>query len=83
MSEKPIQWTKNKFKTSIQADPQLETMLPADLSRKIRSFHRQLPGYRMSPLKGLSNLADKLGLGGIWVKDESADGRSRRTGCLG
>jgi diaminopropionate ammonia-lyase len=26
----------------------------------------------MSPLKGLSNLAAKLGLGGIWVKDESA-----------
>lgn len=26
----------------------------------------------MSPLKGLSNLALKLGLGGLWVKDESA-----------
>ncbi|MBL8102708.1 MAG: pyridoxal-phosphate dependent enzyme, partial [Anaerolineales bacterium] len=26
----------------------------------------------MSPLKGLSNLAARLGLGGIWVKDESA-----------
>jgi diaminopropionate ammonia-lyase len=72
MSEKPIQWTKNKFKTSFQADNQLETMLPADLPRIIRGFHRQLPGYRMSPLKGLSNLAAKLGLGGIWVKDESA-----------
>lgn len=71
MTEQPIQWTKNKFKTTA-ASPQLEAMLPADLPRKIRSFHRQLPGYRMSPLKGLSNLAAKLGLGGIWVKDESA-----------
>lgn len=26
----------------------------------------------MSPLKGLSNLAARLGVGGIWVKDESA-----------
>ena len=54
------------------ADSKLKEILPAELPRKIRSFHRQLPGYRMSPLKGLSNLAAKLGLGGIWVKDESA-----------
>ncbi|HSL47044.1 MAG TPA: diaminopropionate ammonia-lyase [Anaerolineales bacterium] len=72
MTEQPIQWTKNKFKTAGASDSRLEEMLPAELPRKIRSFHRQLPGYRMSPLKGLSNLAVKLGLGGIWVKDESA-----------
>lgn len=71
MTEQPIQWTKNKFKKAM-TDSQMEEMLPPDLPRKIRSFHRQLPGYRMSPLKGLSNLAAKLGLGGIWVKDESA-----------
>ncbi len=70
--EPPIQWIKNKFKTAFTAGSQLEEILPADLPRKIRGFHRQLPGYRMSPLKGLSNLAAKLGLGGIWVKDESA-----------
>jgi diaminopropionate ammonia-lyase len=70
--EPPIQWTKNKFKTARQADSQLGEILPPDLPRKIRSFHGQLPGYRMSPLKGLTNLAMRLGLGGIWVKDESA-----------
>jgi diaminopropionate ammonia-lyase len=72
MSEQPIEWTKNRFKTAHAADSKLKEILPAELPRKIRSFHRQLPGYRMSPLKGLSNLAAKLGLGGIWVKDESA-----------
>jgi diaminopropionate ammonia-lyase len=72
MAEPPIQWTKNRFKRTLAADATKEEILPADLPRKIRSFHRQLPGYRMSPLKGLSNLAVKLGLGGIWVKDESA-----------
>ena len=72
MSEQPIQWIKNKFKSNGAADAHLAELLPAGLPRKIRSFHRQLPGYRMSPLKGLSNLAAKLGLGGIWVKDESA-----------
>jgi diaminopropionate ammonia-lyase len=72
MSEQPIQWTKNRFKAPLKADTSIQGILPAELPRKIRGFHRQLPGYRMSPLKGLSNLAVKLGLGGIWVKDESA-----------
>ena len=71
MLEPPIQWTNNKFKKAM-TDSQLEEILPPDLPRKIRAFHRQLPGYRMSPLKGLSNLAARLALGGIWVKDESA-----------
>ena len=72
MIEQPIQWTKNKFKKTPPTDSKLEKILPAELPRKIRRFHRQLPGYRMSPLKSLSNLSTKLGLGGIWVKDESA-----------
>src|ERR1041384_4432596 len=72
MVEQPIQWTKNRFKAPLKADTSIQEILPAELPRKIRSFHRQLPGYRMSPLKGLSNLAAKLGLGGVWVKDESA-----------
>ena len=72
MTEQPVQWIKNKFKTTLKANAQLQEMLPSELPRKIRGFHRQLPGYRMSPLKGLSNLAAKLGVGGIWVKDESA-----------
>ena len=72
MAQQPIQWTKNRYKRAFTADSQREGLLPAELPRKIRLFHRQLPGYRMSPLKGLSNLAARLGLGGIWVKDESA-----------
>ncbi len=72
MAQQPIQWTKNRYKRALTADSQREGLLPAELPRKIRLFHRQLPGYRMSPLKGLSNLAARLGLGGIWVKDESA-----------
>ena len=72
MVEQPIQWTKNRYKTTVTADSGREEILPAELPQRIRRFHRQLPGYRMSPLKGLSNLAARLGLGGIWVKDESA-----------
>ena len=72
MVEQPIQWTKNRYKKTLTADSNREEILPADLPQNIRRFHRQLPGYRMSPLKSLSTLAAKLGLGGIWVKDESA-----------
>jgi diaminopropionate ammonia-lyase len=72
MVEQPIQWTKNRYKKTFTADSNREEKLPAELPQKIRRLHRQLPGYRMSPLKSLSSLAAKLGLGGIWVKDESA-----------
>ncbi len=37
-----------------------------------RRFHKQIPGYRMSSLQGLPNLASMFGVGGIWVKDESS-----------
>ncbi len=72
MIEQPIQWTKNRYKTTLTEESKQAGRFPAALSQKIRGFHRQLPGYRVSPLKGLSNLAAGLGLGGIWVKDESA-----------
>jgi diaminopropionate ammonia-lyase len=36
-----------------------------------RRFHRQLPGYRMTPLQGLSTLAAMYKVGGLWTKDES------------
>jgi diaminopropionate ammonia-lyase len=72
MNEKPIEWIENQHKNQNRESSAVLEILPPELSRKIRRFHRQIPGYRMSPLKGLSNLAAKLGLGGIWVKDESA-----------
>ncbi len=46
-------------------------MFPISRSREARKFHRQIPGYKMSPLRSLPNLAHLFGVGGIWVKDES------------
>ena len=34
-------------------------------------FHRSLPGYEPTPLRELPDLAFRLGLGAIFVKDES------------
>src|SRR5690554_723892 len=47
-------------------------MFPVEVSRLARRFHRQIPGYQMSPLVALPNLAAKFGVGGIWVKDEAS-----------
>src|ERR671914_17837 len=35
-------------------------------------FHRKLPGYEPSSLVDVPELADELGLGRLWVKDESS-----------
>ncbi len=40
-------------------------------ARDARRFHRQIPDYRMTPLVALPNLAQLLGLGGIYVKNEA------------
>lgn len=47
-------------------------LFPKKINSITRSFHREIPGYKISPLKNLSNLAEMFQLGGIWVKDESS-----------
>lgn len=69
--EKPIEWISNPHARSGPPDPVVAEYLPPDVPRKARAFHRDIPGYQMSPLKSLPNLAARLNLGGIWVKDES------------
>ncbi|MCG8158072.1 diaminopropionate ammonia-lyase [Brenneria goodwinii] len=42
-----------------------------DALEEARQFHRTIPGYQETPLVELTRLADYLGLGSIFVKDES------------
>jgi diaminopropionate ammonia-lyase len=39
---------------------------------RIREFHRGLPDYRVTPLAACPRAAAALGIGALWVKDESA-----------
>lgn len=71
MRSRPIKWVENLRARAGERTELLHRIIPPGISRLTRSFHRQIPGYRVSPLKGLNNLAAMLGLGGIWVKDES------------
>lgn len=70
-SIEPITWLENKNTKLSVKSPAVENLFPEGISRRALDFHRQIPGYKMTPLKNLSRLADLLGLGGIWVKDES------------
>ena len=36
------------------------------------AFHRRLPGYEETPLVDAPGIAEALGVGTVWVKDESA-----------
>lgn len=46
-------------------------MFPIEVARVARAFHRQIPGYKTSPLVSLTNLAQMLGVDSIWIKDEA------------
>ena len=67
----PIEWVKNPRARTIATSEAVDNNFPRGIFEQTRSFHRQIPGYQISPLRNLSNLAAMIGVGGIWVKDES------------
>jgi diaminopropionate ammonia-lyase len=56
----------NPFRQALLSPP----LLPAPLG-DAAAVHRALPGYRPTPLSRLSGLAAALGVGEVWVKEES------------
>ena len=67
MKEK-IKWVANKMPAS--DDKQLSVMSLSNVA-KARFFHNSFPQYTVTPLASLDGMADYLGLGGLYVKDES------------
>lgn len=49
----------------------LATLTSTPPTREPEAFHRQLPGYAPTPLTVAPGLARQLGVGQVWVKDES------------
>lgn len=83
IDETPVIWIKNRH-VPVQADTEaVDHLLPPGITDEARAFHAQLPRYEMTPLKRLSHLATRLGLGSIWVKDESARMRLNAFKALG
>ncbi|NLE83571.1 MAG: diaminopropionate ammonia-lyase [Chloroflexi bacterium] len=72
MTEVPIQWLANEHALENPKSKLAAELFPPGLPRKVLELHSSIPGYQTSPLKSLPHLARRIGLGGIWVKDESA-----------
>ena len=63
-----MKWVINKMPKS--EDKCLPVMALSEVE-KARSFHRSFPQYSVTPLADLRNMAEYLGLSGVYVKDES------------
>ena len=83
MDDTPLLWLENKHVNAQAAKVAVNHLLPNGRTEEARAFHNQLPRYEMTPLKRLSHLATRLGLGSIWVKDESARFRLNAFKALG
>ena len=63
-----IQWTLNAMPKS--DDRYLSLMSPANVAQAL-AFFKSFPQYSVTPLARLDGMAERLGLGGLYVKDES------------
>ena len=65
---KEIKWAVNEMPKT--EDSQIKVMALEEV-KKARAFHESFPQYTKTPLARLSGMADWLGIGGVYVKDES------------
>ncbi|HBV88335.1 MAG TPA: diaminopropionate ammonia-lyase [Desulfosporosinus sp.] len=65
-----IQWTKNSMAKEFGTGVSTKLFDKMAIDKAI-NFHRTFPDYQPTPLRQLSKLANNLGVGGIYVKDES------------
>ncbi|MBQ8616920.1 MAG: diaminopropionate ammonia-lyase [Clostridia bacterium] len=68
MEKAAIKWIMNSMPKS---EDKYLCVMAAGEAQKVRAFHRSFPQYRETPLVSLSRKAKTLGLGGLYVKDES------------
>jgi diaminopropionate ammonia-lyase len=64
-----IKWVKNTMPPDDCAASM--ALLSAAETKKARDFHKSFPQYEQTPLVRLVNLAGRLGLKGLYLKDES------------
>ncbi|MEG1287515.1 MAG: diaminopropionate ammonia-lyase [Clostridium sp.] len=66
---KNIKWVKNTLPKT--ENKNLLDFLSKEEITKARDFHKSFPQYEETPLVNLENLSKEIGLGGIFIKDES------------
>ena len=68
MNDQPIKWTMNRMP---KTDDRWLSVMDTEEVKKVRMFHRSFPQYELTPLCSLDDAAKKIGLKGLFVKDES------------
>lgn len=68
MEKAPIRWAMN---TMPKTDDKWLSVMSAEEVEKVLAFHKSFPQYARTPLAQLSGAAGRLGLKGMFVKDES------------
>jgi len=63
-----IKWVSNEMPKT--KDANLNVMALSEVS-KAKTFHQSFPQYKETPLANLQHMSDYLGLGNVFVKDES------------
>lgn len=66
-----IEYIANKSTKRINDKRTSVEFLDKQVVSKVRNFHKSFPEYEITPLQSLNQLAEKLGVSSIWVKDES------------
>lgn len=64
-----VMWVKNSIPKT-EESKYLSLMSTSEIE-KVRNFHSSFPQYQPTPLANLAGLSEKLGVAGIYVKDES------------
>lgn len=76
----------NYIDYKMQAKAKAENLvkeLGVEVADKVQRFHQSIPGYAETPLQELKSLAAALGVGNIFIKDESPRFGLKAFKCLG
>lgn len=68
MDKAAIKWTMNRMP---KTDDKWLSVMSTEFVKKVRAFHQSFPQYAPTPLASMHHAAKRLGVKGIFVKDES------------
>lgn len=66
-----LSYLKNERARDYSIEKTSTDFVSIDVAKKLRSIYSGMPEYQRTPLVSLEKLSEKLGVGKIWVKDES------------
>ncbi len=66
-----LNWLPNRQRGIVPRGRSATALVPSEVLKQVRGFHQQIADLHVTPLKRLRRLAEMLGVGGVWIKDES------------